>query len=811
MFSNYLKITFRNLARNKTFSFINIFGLAAGLATCLLIMLYIKDEASYDQHHINGDRVYRVAFMSGANKETWAAAPAPLAWALKNDLPEVEEVTRLLTLPEIQVMTLKVNQPSKSIQFIERNGYYVDSTFFRVFTYDFIHGNPASALSQPNSIVISGQIANKFFGKENPIGRTMVVVTPFGEMNYTVNGVFDNTRNKSHIPANYLLSMRNRDMGTWVDVANSWASNNIFHTYARVKEGTERTAFEKKLTPWFDHHAGDLKAAGINKALFLQPLRDIYLRSNIGNEIAANGNITYLYILGSIAAFILLIACINFMNLSTARSERRAKEVGVRKVMGVRKSELVYQFLGESLIMCIIAMMLALVLVSLFLPYFNTLTQKNLQPFDQPDMLIWIGVLTLVTGLLAGLYPAFYLSAFRPVAVLKGKIINHFSAIAIRKGLVVFQFTVSICLIFGAIVIWQQLNYLGKQQLGFNKNQQLILPLTLGFNSTESNYTALKNEMMKMPQVRSVTGATSYPGATSLLNDMLFYAEGKTARDIVDIHLSAVQHDYIETLGFKLLHGRTFSADFRADSNCIILNETAIKNLGYDPATAVGKKIYYDFASFHGHVKIIGVMKDFHFESLHSGIKPYGFTSFEFGNRYNYLVANLKTNNYSTVLADVEKIWKKVLPQSPFNYSFLDQDFQHNYEKDQLTSSVVLNFTVITILIACLGLFGLAAFSAEQRTREIGIRKVLGASVANVAALLSKDFIRLVLIAIVIASPLAWYVMNQWLQNFAYKVEIGWWMFAATGGLAIFIALATVSFQAIKSALANPVKSLRPD
>jgi putative ABC transport system permease protein len=810
MLINYLKIAFRNLARNKTFSFINIFGLAAGLATCLLIMLYIKDESSFDKHHKDGDRIYRIASVT-SNGENWAAAPAPLAFAAKNDLPDVEEITRLFTFPDIQSLTLKVKQPSKTIQFIEREGYYVDSTYFRVLTYDFEYGNPNTALNTPNSIVISGQIANKFFGNQNPLGRTMIVVTPFGEMNYTVNGVFDNTKHKSHIQANYFLSMRNSDMSRFVERQDSWVSNNIFYTYIKTKSGIQQKSFEKKLNSWFQVKAGAaLKEAGFGKTLFLEPVKDIYLRSTITKVFHASGNITYLYILGSIAAFILLIACINFMNLSTARSERRAKEVGVRKVMGAVKRSLVYQFLGESLVMCVIAMALSLLLVSLLLPYFNYLTQKNLKPFDQPYLLIWISVLTLVTGMLSGLYPAFYLSAFKPVSVLKGRIINHFSASTIRKGLVVFQFTISICLIFGAIVIWHQLDYLKNQDLGFNKERQLVLPLTLGFNNTGKNYTALKNELMKMPQVQAVTSASAYPGIPNL-NDLLFYAEGKTVNDFVDIHLAATEPDYIPTLGLELKYGRNFSPDIKADSQSVILNETAVKQLGYDPATAVGKKIYYNFARFNGYFNITGVVKDFHYESLHTGIKPYGFTTAFFGNRFGHLIAKLKTDDYAKTIADVERIWKTILPDAAFNYSFLDQDFQRNYENDRLTSRIVLTFTVITILIACLGLFGLAAFSAGQRTREIGIRKVLGASVPNIIRLLSKDFLRLIVIALLIASPLCWYIMNQWLQNFAYRIDLSWWMFAAAGFVAVFIALFTVSFQSIRAALANPVKSLRPD
>lgn len=810
MIRNYLKITFRSLGRNKAFSFINIFGLAVGLAACLLIMLYLFDESAYDKHHKDGDRVFRVA-AKNSKGDTWAAGPAPLAWGIKNELPEVEQATRLMTFPDIETMLLKYEHNSQRKQFFETNGYYVDSTFFQIFTYDFLYGNATAVLDQPNSIVISDQLSHKFFDKENPVGKAIMITTPFGEFNYTVKAVFNSEKNKSHIPANYFLSMRNNDMWNWVQNQTRWTTNNIFFTYIKLKEGVNAQAFEQKLKPFFDRHAGaDMKAAGISKAFFIQPVKDIYLHSSIGNEIAANGNITYLYILGSIAAFILLIACINFMNLSTARSQKRAKEVGVRKVIGAEKSSLIRQFLGESFIMCWIALVLALILAWMLLPLFNELTQKNMHPFDKPSLIIWIVGLTSLTGLLSGLYPAFYLSAFKPVSVLKGKILNSFSAVAIRKALVIFQFTVSVCLILGAIVIWQQLGLLKNQQLGFNKEQQIVLPLQQSYLNTESKYVPLKNELLKNPGVGTVTSGSAYPGIPNL-TDMLFYAEGKTASEFVDIHLSAVENDYIETLGFKLLSGRSFSKEFTADSASIILNEAAVKELGYDPATAIGKKIQYDFANFQGAMQIVGVVKNFNFESLHSEIKPYGFTAGRFGNKFGYVIASLKANNYSGLVTEIERTWAKLNPAIPFVYSFLDQDFQRNYEKEQRTSRIVMYFTFIAILVACLGLFGLSAFSAEQRTKEIGIRKVLGASAGNVTTLLSKDFIKLVFIAIVIASPVAWYFMNKWLQDFAYRVTISWWMFAAASLLAVLVAVMTISFQAIKAAMANPVKSLRTE
>ena len=810
MLKNYFKIALRNLRKNTAFSFINIFGLAVGLASCLLIMLYIFDESSYDRHQKDGNRLFRIATVSN-KAETWAAASAPLAFALKTNLPEVEQATRLMTFPDIAKMLLKNENGSDKKQFFESNGYYVDSTFFQIFTYKFIYGNAATALNEPNSIVLSENISHKFFGNTNPVGKPLSINTPFGEFNYTVKAVFDNNKYKSHIPANYFLSMRNNDMWNWVQQQTTLIGNSVFFTYIKLKEGINSSLFEKKVQTFFELQAGaDMKAAGFTNKLFIQPVKDIYLHSSIGNEIAPNGNITYLYILGSIAVFILIIACINFMNLSTARSEKRAKEVGVRKVLGAERNSLIWQFLGESFMMCLLALVIASILTQVLLPYFNNLTQKNIHFFNNPCIIFWIVGLTILTGLSAGLYPAFYLSAFKPVSILKGKIVNSFSAAALRKGLVIFQFTISICLVFAAIVIWRQLDFIQNQQLGFNKDQKLILPLQQGFLNSKNSYTALKNELSKYPEVKSVTSGSAYPGVVNL-TDMLFFAEGKSKQEIVDIHLTAVKDDYIKTLGFQVLSGRSFSKDFRADSAGIILNEAAVKQLGYDVTNAVGKKIKYDVNNLHGEMEIVGVVKNFNFESLHNKIQPHGFTTGTFANRYGYLIASLTTNNYTSVIKKINNTWTKLNPAVPFEYSFLDQDFQRNYEKEQRSSGIVSYFTIIAILIASLGLFGLSAFSAEQRIKEIGIRKVLGASVGQVVTLLSKDFIGLVSIAVFIASPLAWWGMNKWLQNFEYRINISWWMFVLAGFIAVLIALITVSFQAIKAAVANPVKSLRTE
>jgi putative ABC transport system permease protein len=813
MLANYLKTAWRNLVNNKAFSFINIFGLAVGLATCTLIMLYLFSETGYDEHNKDAERIFRIASKAGqlgnVKEKPWAGTSAPIAWGIKEDLPEVEQSARLLKFPGLDKMLLIYKHGQNRKQFYETNGYYADSTFFQIFSYDFKYGNALTSLNKPNSIVISEEVAEKMFGKENPEGKLIQIGMPYGVFNYTVQGVFKDASIKSHIPAHFFLSMRNGDIGSWAENQTNWATNNIFYTYVKLKNGTDAKAFEKKLTPFLELRGGpDMKALGVSKQLFIQKLKDIYLYSDLENEIAPNGNITSLYILGSIALFVLLIACINFMNLSTARSGKRAKEVGIRKVMGAARISLVYQFLGESLLMSFLALVLAFLLASALLPLFNQLTQKNLLLFDRPELLLWMAGLTLSSGILSGFYPAFYLSSFRPIAVLKGKFVNIFSAIAIRKGLVVFQFTISICLISGALVIIKQMNYLKNKQLGFNKEEQIILPLQ--DQDAIKNYAVLKNELLKNPGIKNVSSGSAYPGIPNV-EDMLFYPEGKSGKDEIDVHLSSVENDYFKTLGFTLLAGRGFSKEFTADSNSIVLNEAALKEFGYSVSNAVGKKLYFDFQGVHNSLRIVGVVKDFNFESLYNSIKPFGFTTGGFGNKYSYVIASVSAKNYAGLLKEIAYKWNKINPDIPFEYSFLDNDFQKNYEKDQRISVIVSYFTFIAILIACLGLFGLSAFSAEQRTREIGIRKVLGASISNITSLLSGDFIKLVLIAFVIASPLAWYGTNKWLQSFAYRIHLSWWVFLLAGLLAIIIALFTVSFQAIRAAITSPVNNLRTE
>jgi putative ABC transport system permease protein len=805
MLKSYYKITLRNIVSNKAFSFINVSGLAIGMATCALIVLYVHDETGYDRHHTDAHTLYRVA--AEVKGEKWVAGPAPLAYALKNELPEVEEATRLVRFPGAEKVLLSEEASKK--QFFYTNVYYVDSSFFSLFTYAFKYGTPLSTLTEPSTMVISEEIANTFFPGDNPVGKVLSVGLPFGTFEYRVNGVFKNNHKKSHIPANIFLSMDNTDVGGWVKQQTSWAANNIFHTYIRVREGSDVTALDDKITDVLNRNGEeDFKAAGFTKRLFLQPVSDIYLHSNLGYEIAANGNVRYLYVFGSVAAFILLIACINFMNLSTARSEKRAREVGMRKVIGARRGTLVIQFLTESCFMSILSLIIAIILINLLLPMFNQLTGRQLSLLQFPYAYGWLIGLTFITGILAGIYPAFYLSSFKPISVLKGRLLNTFSAVAIRKGLVVFQFTISLVLILGSILITQQMSFLSNQSLGFSKNQKLVLHIQTIESNTNS--AVLKKELLNKSSINHAVVAGSYPGIESITG-MRFYPEGKSEEKI-DIQTTSVEAGYLMTLGIELLEGRDFSDNVTADERSVIINETAAKKLGYEIKDAVGKKIVYDFDDKTNPMTIIGVVRDYHYQSLHEQIKPLALTvSVFFSGPSRYLIADISTTEYASMLEDIQNTWSKVNPASPFNFSFLDQDFQKNYEKETRTSQLIGYFTVVAILIACLGLFGLATFTAEQRTKEMGVRKVLGATASQIAVHLSADLMKLVAIAVLLSSPIAYYLMDKWLTNFAYHVDIKWWVFVVSGTVAAVIAFLTTSFQTVKLATRNPVDSLRAD
>lgn len=804
MLKNIVTTTYRSLLKNKALTLINIVGMGVGLAACWMIMLYAWDEWSYDKHFENGDRIFRVATSTEEGK--WAGTPAPLAEALRNEFPEVENSARLLKFPQLEKMLLKFEREGDRDQFYETNGYYVDSTFFELFDYEFVYGDRQDALREPNTLVLSEGLSEKLFGDENPVGKTLTIGLPSGDFDYAIKGVFRDRGTKSHINANFFLSMQNTDIGNFVVGLDNWATNNLFYTYVKLSARADAGAFGEKLDVLFQTRgAADFQAFGVSKYLFLQPLQDIYLRSDMGYEIAPTGNITTLYIFLMVAGFILLIACINFMNLSTARSGSRGKEVGVRKALGAQRASLVRQFLSESLAVALIGLMLAFGLARLFMPYFESFTGSSLSLTDNLHLVPFILFLAVMAGLLAGIYPAFYLSSYKPVQVFKGKLPWNKAGVSLRKVLVVFQFAVAVCLILMVFVINGQLDYVQRKDVGFSKEQQLIVPL----NSEASlgRYELLKKELLNSPGISSVTIGSTYPGIETLEN-LPFYPEGKTVEDAIHINFSYVGDDYVETLGFEMVDGRTFTEAFGGEHTTMILNESAVRRLGFNLDDAVGRKIFFDWRGQTNELEIVGVVKDFNFESLHKEITAFGLLRAVVGGS---LIASVEAQGMATTLENVQAIWDNVNPGEPFVYSFLDEDFQRNYEKDQRTAKMIVFFASIAVFIACLGLYGLASFMAEQRTKEIGIRKTLGASEVTIVKLLSSDFGKTVLLSMVVAMPLAYYFAKSWLANFAFKIDLTWWYFAAAGLLTLFIALVTVSFQSIKAAFANPVDSLRAE
>lgn len=816
MIRNYIKLAWRNLAKSKAFSFINIFGLSIGLTCCMLIGLYIHHEFSYDAHFPHASRIYQLGttFIREGSEFNNANTPAPMAALMQQEFPEIERSTRMIRLfADDKTLFQTTGNSTEKSSFYETQGYLADSGFFQVFGYKFKEGNGVTALVEPNSLVVTSSIAQKLFGNEPALNKVVhISSTSNGDNDYRITGVLEETGYPSHIDARFFLSLKGGSVDAYLSRQTGLATNNMCHTYFLLRPGSDAQRLESKFKTFIDKYAGDeLKAMGSYKKQFLTALPDIHLFSRAKDNVTASGSVTYLYILGSIALFTLLIACINFMNLSTARSARRAAEVGVRKVLGAARNSLIGQFLGESILMAIIAFVLATILALLLVPAFVQVSGKDLYFTWQQHgwMLGLFFVLALVTGLLAGSYPAFYLSSFQPIRVLKGKISNTLAAVSLRKGLVVFQFVVSVMLIVASVVINNQMQYMRNKDLGFVKDQQLVIPLR-GDNAKKI-YASLKNDLKNDPGISAVGGSAYYPGI-SHPSDMPLYREGTNMNDARRVQMNYVDVDFLQTLGIKPVAGRLFSGDFMADtSRRLILNEQAIHEMGFaSAADAVQKKVMVDWQGRNYQFEIVGVVHDFHFSNLHAAIAPYGF-QLTTGQGFNYLVAHVRGGQLQSTLQAVENSWRRLNPNEPFEYNFLDETFQQSYAADIRLGALVRYFTIIAILISCLGLFGLATFSAEQRTKEIGVRKVLGASVSGIVALLSKDFLKLVAIALLIGCPLAGWAMHSWLKDFPYRTDLGWTVFVITAGTAMFIAFLTVSVQAIRAALINPVKSLRTE
>ncbi|HYE56512.1 MAG TPA: ABC transporter permease [Chitinophagaceae bacterium] len=815
MIKTYIKLAFRSLVKNKVFSFINVFGLAIGLTSCLLISMYIYQELSYDTQHKLGDRLYQVGTISiqQGKESRYATTPYPLAATMQQVYPEVENFARLMKAFQDDKTLLQYTDKNEVRSFYETQAYFADSSFFRMFTYQFSEGDPQTALSAPNAVVISDEIAKKMFGREPALNKTIHInSTTNGAFDFVVTGVFVPSKTPSHIDARLFMSMQSGEVGPWVRSINDMVNNNLFYSYLLLKPGTDPKQLEAKFSTFVKTYmAADLKAQGRGRKQFLVPVKDIHLHANTEGNVTPGGSVNYLYILVSIALVTLLIACVNFMNLSTARSSKRAVEIGVRKVLGAEKNSLVRQFLWEAILLSLVSFVISLVFSLMLAPLFSSVTGKEFSFSNDQYLYLLIGFLlvTVVAGLIAGLYPAFYLSAFKPVKVLKGKFSNSLAAISFRKVLVVFQFAISVALMVASTTITNQMNYLRNVDLGFEKEQQVVIPLR---TSTAKNmYASFRNELRSNTAVTNAGASIYYPGIENV-TDWLLYKQGTAPDQTRTVYINRIDDNYLQTLGIKPVAGRLFSPEFPADSNNrIILNEQAVKNFNFaSPADAIGKNIAANWGGEEVLFNIVGIVKDFHFKDLHNNIESYGFLLSP-SRTYNYLIAHVKGGNIRNTLSSMQAAWTKLNPHEPFEYSFLDQDFQKNYMAEDRLATIIRYFTIIAIFISCLGLFGLTTFSVEQRTKEIGIRKVLGASTAGIISLLSKDFLKLVLISFLVASPLAWYFVNKWLQGFAYKAPFTIWILLAAWVMSLLIAFFTIGIQAAKVAWTNPVKSLRND
>ncbi|RBL90955.1 ABC transporter permease [Chitinophaga flava] len=810
MFFNYLKIACRQLLKNTSFSLINISGLAIGMAACMLLLLYLRSELSFDRHHQYSKDLYLInseATVATGAREEYPMLSAPYAEAIRSAYPEVADVARLYTMEDKTLLQVKAaGRPVQAIY--ESSGCQADPSFFRLFSYQFLEGDASRALTETNSIVLSAETATKLFGGAPALNQTVILSNGAA---YKVTGVYKDESSRSHINARFFIPLSAGWMGDFLRSSQSFSTNNIFYTYLRLQPGTDAQALDKKLATFMQRIAGkDFKEAGFSKRLFLLPVSSLHLYSGLRNIVTPTNSMLYLYIMASIALLILIIACVNFMNLSTARSLRRATEVGIRKSLGAGKGALIKQFLGESSLLAFLSLLLAIILVMAALPLFNTITGKNISGnvLLSPSVAAIFPGIALITGLLAGSYPAFYLSAFKPVDTLKGRYTNRISVAVLRRGLVVVQFVIAIGLILATLVIHDQMQFLRRQPLGFAQDQQIVIPLRS--EAAQNAYNSLRQQILRNPQVKDAAGTLFYPGIRNNM-DFSLYRPDQTVKDIQQVSINWIAPEFLHTMDFQLVSGRFFTSGTMTDtSQRLIVNEATLRKLAIPVAGAIGQRLNFNWQGQVLSYEIIGVVKDFHFEDLHHPIQPYAFLMAPH-HHFNYLMVHSNTGSMKHIIASLENNWKTLLPEEPFEYSFLDEDFQRNYDAEKNTSHLLTYFTFIAIFVSCLGLFGLAAFDAQQRTKEIGVRKVLGASALSITALLSKDFLKPVLLAFVIASPLAYLGMQRWLNNFAYHTHISGSTFLAAGALAFLTALLTVSAQAIKASLTDPARSLRTE
>jgi len=812
MIRNYLKSAFRNITRQPFISFVNIFGLTVGLTCCLLIVTYVINERSYDKFNKNADDIYRVTrtFYSadGAESLHLGSVAPPFGPLLQAAFPDIKEITRLYPTG-----TTALRYQDKL--FNEKKAFYADEYLFDFFSVPVIKGDPHRGLREPYSVMITDAIAKKYFGDADPMNKTIMLNNNKHE--FKVTGIFQPFPANSQLHPEILMSFNTlKDTAVYGEMPlTTLFNNNAFYTYLLFPKNYNVTRVESQLPDFLDkyvHFRGvpaNFKTHTVTKLSF-QKLTDIHLRSHLDSEIEANGDIKRVYIFSAIALFILLIACINYMNLSTARSVLRAKEIGIRKVVGARRKEIISQFLSESVLVTWIALVLAVLLTALMLPFVNKLSNQSLSFSSLLQWQILSPVLTLsfVIGLMSGVYPALFISSFVPVKVLKGIMKVGSGNISFRKVLVVVQFSISIILIVATAVVYRQLQFVQNKNLGFNRDHILTMdyPVTLG-----KQYNAFTADLLKNTAIKGVARSSYVPTERLLSAGGADILEGGAMRPVkIELKFITTDYDFMQTYGMHMAAGRNFSPGFSTDTNNFLLNETAVRALGWkNPQNALGKDLKYD--DWTG--KVIGVVKDFQFESLHQKVIPLLFQLPPARKDYYYAKISIKVNvgTDQSAINTLRDTWHTYLPETPFEFTFLDEKFDQLYKSEQQQGSLFTIFSCIAIFIACLGLFGLSAFTITQRVKEIGIRKVLGASIPQIVTELSKDFLKLVLIAAIIAFPVAWYAMSKWLLDFAFRISIGWWIFVLAGIIALIIAFATISFQSIKAALANPVKSLRSE
>ena len=811
MFRNYFTVALRHLNRQKGYSLINVTSLALGIACCLLIVLFIRDELSYDRFHDKADRIYRVTaeHRQGNQVSRNADVLIPIAKFIRADFPEVEDMVRFV--PPGNAWMVKYGDKG----FYERDFYLADSSVFNVFNVPLITGNPRTALDGNDKIVLSETIARKYFGDENPIGK---ILDAEGSFHLVVTGVMEDLPSNSHLGFDILASFRIQEAYTEVPLDEfGWRAS---YSYLLLREGTDPAELEAKLPAFVDKYLGDrYRNEEESLTLRLQPLTDIHLHSHLEREITPNSDIAYVYLFTAIAVFIIVIACINFMNLATARSAGRAREIGLRKVFGAGRGQVMRQFISESMIMSGLAVCVALVLAMVSLPWFNLLTGKSMA-LDADTIWFALGavvVIGVVVGFAAGSYPALHLSGLAPIQTLKGSLGTGTSNAGMRRILVVGQFAISIALIICTGVVFNQVEYIRAKNMGLNTDQLVAVPLT--FVPVMETSPVFKARIMESPYVQKATLAYILPGHKNAVIPLAVSRPEDSFASKYDMHAAWTDEDYIDLFGIELVAGRYFDRAFPGDwtgTGAVVMNEAAAERLGFDPAeAAVGETILWLHERRLGYEEdrqvpreVVGVMKDFHFRSLHEPIEPLMlFPDREGG----HAMIKIDSGNLMEAIAFIEETWNEVNPDFAFEYFFVEDTFARLYEAEQRFGRIFVSFAALAVVIACLGLFGLSSFTAERRTKEIGVRKVLGATIPNLFGMLSSEFVRLVIVANVLAWPVAYAAMNNWLGGFAYRVELGWTTFILAGVLAMAIALLTVGFQAVRAATANPVESLRTE